>query len=127
MKGTSMKHINSIVLRGMLAVCFFCGMLTCTEAAEPDASATALVSDETVVPAATEEEETTKMEKISETISAVPEQTGNIFLHWFNKLGSVIEHTSGNRFETKWNPQRSDDPSLSPEHYGFEKDPAKGT
>ena len=72
------------------------------------------------------EDAETKAEKISKTISTMPERTGNIFLEGFNKVGNWLEEKSGNRFETKWNPQHSDDPSLSPEHYGFERDPAKG-
>ena len=78
------------------------------------------------VPGAEEEGEETKAEKVGKTISTVPERTGNVLLGGFHKIGNWIEDKSGNRFETKWNPQRKDDPSLSPEHYGFERDPAKG-
>ena len=73
-----------------------------------------------------DENDTSKIKKVGKKISTIPEATGNVFLEGFDKVGNWIEEKSGNRFETKWNPQRADDPSLSPEHYGFEKDPAKG-
>ena len=72
------------------------------------------------------EEERTKAQKVSETISDIPEKTGNVVLQPLNRVGSWVEDKSGNRFEVKWNPINENDPSLSPEHRGLRKDPAGG-
>ncbi len=84
-----------------------------------------LVTEEVSTPE--EEGEETKTGKVTKTISKMPERTGNVLLDGFHKVGDWIEDKSGNRFETKWNPQLKDDPSLSSENYGLERDPAQGT
>jgi len=69
----------------------------------------------------------TKMEKVSDSISTFPEKTGNKFLNGFHRFGDWLEEKSGQRFETKWNTERHDNPSVTPEQHGYDRDPAMGS
>lgn len=60
-------------------------------------------------------------------ITDVSDAAGNAVLTGVDKVGDWISEKSGDRIETKWNPQREDDKDLAPEHRGLIKDPALGT
>ena len=109
-------------------ICFGQGLAEQGNSQEESAGLSAQEREELdTVETVAEQQADTKLEKVSKTISTVPEKTGNVVLQQFDKVGDLLEDISGDRFETKWDPQREDDPRYVPENQGLSRDPAQGT